>query len=226
MEKETKDISDAVPFIVIASIVMVVIFNWNSVKDFFTKKNDVQIEQSSSAAVTASIDPETELKTTLAPDLKLNDSVTGLEGDFQANEVNASIIGVEFGDKNVVGYGYRMEDASNSFLQGFNIGFNKNNKSSHDALLVLYVKAVVSQKITSPRDLQQFKPKLQIVDDKGDEGQLLYNSFSTAPYVNIGEERFGKFIWAVYSDSNEFHLTIENKKYLLKSPEFLKDVQK
>ncbi|MBY9087094.1 hypothetical protein KIH86_23165 [Paenibacillus sp. HN-1] len=169
---------------------------------------------------------ETELQISNALNSNLNDSVTGLVGDFQSNDVNAQIIGVEFGNENIVGNGYKTEGISDSFSQGFSIGFNKSKKSSHDALLVLYIKAVVSKTITSPRDLQEFKPKLHIADDKGDEGELLYNSFSASPIIKIGEERYGKIIWAVYSDSTEFHLTIGNKDYLLNAPNFLKDVQK
>ncbi|GIO36260.1 hypothetical protein J41TS12_11210 [Paenibacillus antibioticophila] len=169
----------------------------------------------------------TELVKDSARDSKLNNSVFPLSNELTVNNTSITLIGAEFGDDQAVGSGIKYDDieddVSETLARGFARGFKKgysDEADKRDASFALYIKATPHD-AKSPRDIERFTPDIEITDDKGDTGVLLYNSFSEK-YLTIDEYTYGVIIFAVYSDSKEFNITFNDKKFKITDIPYMK----
>lgn len=161
-------------------------------------------------------------------DPRLEKTVFPLNHKFiSASNTDITIVGAEFGDDSAVGNGIKYNDigegvsetVTKGFLSGFKKGYS-DEAAKRDASLALYIKAAPYE-AKSPRDVGKFDPNIRITDDKGDNGILLYDSFSEE-YLTINKETYGVFIFAVYSDSKTFNISFDDTRFSLTGLPYIK----
>ena len=150
----------------------------------------------------------------------LHDNVISVSGPkLTIDKVIVKLIGVELGDTNDVGAGFKKTGIEEAFTSGFSRGLsialnNIGETKKRDVCLALYFEFSLTDDISSPRDVQKPIFKLEVEDDKMDKGIQLYNSYSS-DFLEVGKPKYGLAMYAVYSDSEKFYIQIEDNKYEL-----------
>lgn len=191
-------------------------------------ENEFGVASDDNEVVPTDIETVTKLVKSERRDSKLQKTVFPLNYSFvSSSKTDITIIGAEFGNDQAVGNGIMYEDVGDdvsetvarSFARGVKKGFS-DEAEKRDASFALYIKATPYD-AKSPREVGKFDPNIRITDDKGDNGILLYDSFSEE-YLTINKETYGVFIFAVYSDSKTFNISFDDTRFSLTGLPYIK----
>lgn len=212
MAKLNKD--KVVPALILIAVIVIAssiftILDERKDSDALNTANVQQVEKPKVEQINLSVANDTK-------DANLSESVAGLNAPAQnIKKIQVQLIGAEFGEYDSdIGNGLKTETPEQAGARGGSTGAVKSvddDAKKKDAVLALYFKGKLLSG-TSPRDSIKGDFPITVKDNKNDEATVLYNSLKNS-YIGVKGDTYGVMLFAVYSDSTNFYVNINNKNY-------------